>query len=108
MAITIEDVAREAGVSIATVSRVMNGTKPVSPELIKERVLKVIQREQLPPQHAGPRADHQQDEHHRRHRLRHQSNPVFGALTKGVNRVCQARGTARSSSANRTAGRKRN
>ena len=30
MAITIADIAKEAGVSISTVSRVMNGTKPVS------------------------------------------------------------------------------
>ena len=32
MAITIADIAKEAGVSISTVSRVMNGTKPVSPK----------------------------------------------------------------------------
>jgi len=39
---TIEDVAREAGVSIATVSRVINATGVVLPETI-ERVQKVIQ-----------------------------------------------------------------
>ena len=33
MAVTIEDIAREAGVSIATVSRVINKMKPVSAEL---------------------------------------------------------------------------
>ena len=48
MAITIEDIAREAGVSIATVSRVMNGTKSVSEEL-KQRVLHVIERNNFRP-----------------------------------------------------------
>lgn len=33
MAVTIEDIANEAKVSIATVSRVINDTKAVSPEL---------------------------------------------------------------------------
>ena len=41
MAVTIEDIAREAGVSIATVSRVINKTKPVSAEL-RDRVYEVI------------------------------------------------------------------
>lgn len=36
MSVTIEDIANEAKVSIATVSRVMNGTKTVSPELKSE------------------------------------------------------------------------
>ena len=38
----INDVARRAGVSAATVSRVMNDTKPVSPEL-RQRVLHVME-----------------------------------------------------------------
>lgn len=41
MTITIKDVARMAGVSISTVSRVINDSKPVSEE-IKQRVLDVI------------------------------------------------------------------
>lgn len=41
MPITIKDVAREAGVSISTVSRVINNSKPVSSE-IRQRVLEVI------------------------------------------------------------------
>ena len=89
MAITIEDIAREAGVSIATVSRVMNGTKSVSPEL-KQRVLHVIQRNNFRPNTLA------------RGLITNQTftigvivsdigNPVFGALTKGINRVCQDR-----------------
>lgn len=42
MSITIKDVAKLAGVSISTVSRVINDSKPVSPD-IRERVLKVIE-----------------------------------------------------------------
>ncbi len=41
MAVTIKDVARLSGVSISTVSRVINNSKPVSPE-IKKKVLEVI------------------------------------------------------------------
>jgi len=40
--ITIKDVARLAEVSISTVSRVINDSKPVSPE-VRKRVLKVIE-----------------------------------------------------------------
>ncbi len=89
MAITIEDVAREAGVSIATVSRVMNGTKAVSPSLT-QRVLEVVRRNNFRPNTLA------------RGLITKQtstlgvivcdiSNPVFGALTKGINRVCQDR-----------------
>ncbi len=42
MAITIKDVAKKAGVSISTVSRVVNDSKPVSPEL-KKKVMDVIE-----------------------------------------------------------------
>lgn len=41
MAVTIKDVAKLANVSISTVSRVINGSKPVSPE-IAQRVTEVI------------------------------------------------------------------
>lgn len=40
--VTIKDVARLSGVSISTVSRVINDSKPVSPE-VRKRVLKVIE-----------------------------------------------------------------
>ncbi len=42
MSVTIKDVAKKANVSISTVSRVINDSKPVSNE-IKQRVLKVIE-----------------------------------------------------------------
>ena len=38
---TIKDVAKKAGVSISTVSRVINDSKPVTNE-VKQRVLDVI------------------------------------------------------------------
>ncbi|EOD01663.1 Catabolite control protein A [Caldisalinibacter kiritimatiensis] len=40
--VTIKDVAKLAGVSISTVSRVINNSKPVSPE-VRKKVLKVIE-----------------------------------------------------------------
>lgn len=45
---TIKDIAKKAGVSIATVSRVINNYKWVSPEL-RERVLKIIEEENYHP-----------------------------------------------------------
>lgn len=42
MGVTIKDVAQRAGVSIATVSRVINDSKPVSPEL-KKKILDIIE-----------------------------------------------------------------
>lgn len=42
MAITIKDVAKRAGVSISTVSRVINNSKPVSSD-IRQRVMAVIE-----------------------------------------------------------------
>ncbi|ACL70307.1 LacI family DNA-binding transcriptional regulator [Halothermothrix orenii] len=42
MGLTIKDIAQKAGVSTATVSRVLNNSKPVSPQL-KKKVLKVVE-----------------------------------------------------------------
>jgi len=46
--ITIKDIARESGVSTATVSYVINGTRPVTPEK-RQRVLDVITRTNYQP-----------------------------------------------------------
>lgn len=90
MALTIEDIAKEAGVSIATVSRVMNNTKAVSPEL-KERVSRIIEKNNFI---ANPFA---------RGLITKKtqmigvivpdiSNPVYGILVKGMNQICQLEG----------------
>lgn len=42
MPATIKDVAKLAGVSISTVSRVINDSKPVSPE-VRKKVLDIIE-----------------------------------------------------------------
>ena len=43
MEVTIKDIAADAGVSVSTVSRVMNDSKSVSPEL-KKRVMASIEK----------------------------------------------------------------
>ena len=48
MSVTIQDIAKEANVSVATVSRVINSSKAVSPEL-KKRVNDVIQKRNFKP-----------------------------------------------------------
>lgn len=52
MAVTIKDVAREAGVSVATVSRAINGQGAVAPA-VRERVLAVAQRLDYAPHQAA-------------------------------------------------------
>lgn len=84
---TIKDIASEAGVSIATVSRVMNDSKAVSPEL-KTRVRAVIERSNFRPNRMA------------RGLITKKSltigvivadisNPVIGDVVKGVNGVCE-------------------
>lgn len=90
MAVTISDIAKEAGVSISTVSRVMNGTKPVSPEL-KDRVYKVIKKNNFKPNTLA------QGLVTKKTNMigvivSDISNVVFGAMTKGINRVCEEKG----------------
>lgn len=90
MAITIEDIAREAGVSIATVSRVINNTKPVSPAL-RARVYQVIERN-----HFKPNTLAQGLVTKKTNMIGiivpDISNAVFGMLTKGINSVCTRMG----------------
>lgn len=90
MAVTIADIAKEAEVSISTVSRVINGTKPVSPEL-KNRVFAVIEKNNFKPNTLA------QGLVTKKTKMigvivSDISNMVFGAMTKGINRVCEASG----------------
>ena len=90
MAVTIEDVAREANVSIATVSRVMNNTKAVSPEL-QERVFNAIRKTSFRP-NVLARGLITNCTYTIGVVISDISNPVFGILTKGINSVCQEKG----------------
>ncbi len=56
MSPTIYDIARVAGVSKSTVSRVLNKQTNISPEA-REKVLRAIEELQYQPNKAGPRAD---------------------------------------------------
>ncbi len=90
MAVTIADIAKEAGVSISTVSRVINNTKPVSPEL-RERVYRTIQKNHFTPNTLA------QGLITKKTNIvgvivPDISNAVFGALTKGINSVCSRMG----------------
>lgn len=90
MSVTIDDIAREANVSKSTVSRVMNGTKAVSPELF-DRVSEVIKKNNFKPNELA-RGLVTSKTNSIGIILSDISNPVFGALTKGVNRYCQKKG----------------
>ena len=90
MAVTIEDIAREAGVSIATVSRVINKTKPVSAQL-RDRVYEVIERN-----HFKPNSLAQGLITKKTNTIGiivpDISNAVFGKLTKGMNSIFAKQG----------------
>lgn len=90
MAVTIADIAKEAGVSISTVSRVINNTKPVSSEL-RERVYRIIEKN-----HFTPNALAQGLITKKTNVIGvivpDISNAVFGALTKGINSACSSEG----------------
>lgn len=90
MAKTISDIAREAGVSISTVSRVMNNTKSVSEEL-KERVFKAIEHNNYTPNvHAQSLITKKTDIVGVV--VPDISNSVFGAIAKGINSICSKHG----------------
>ena len=87
--VTIHDIAHEANVSISTVSRVINNTKEVSPEL-KKRVYSIIEKHSFKPnliarslvtRKTGMIAII----------VSNISNAVFGTLTKGIESVCRQR-----------------
>ena len=73
--VTIVQIAKESGVSIATVSRVMNGTAPVS-EQTRRRVNEVIQRHRYTPKRLCPQPDQPAKHDHRHHHAGH-FQPLF-------------------------------
>lgn len=90
MAVTIEDIAKEAGVSIATVSRVINKTKPVSTEL-RDRVYAVIEKNHFKPNRLAQGLITKKTDTIGII-VPDISNAVFGKLTKGINSVFAEQG----------------
>ncbi|MDR2900132.1 MAG: LacI family transcriptional regulator [Treponema sp.] len=85
--LTIHDIAREANVSISTVSRVMNNTKKVSPE-IKERVFSIIEKHNFKPNQIA-RGLVSRKSGMIAVIIPDISNAVFGSVTKGIESICQ-------------------
>lgn len=90
MAVTIEDIAREANVSIATVSRVINDSKAVSPKL-RERVMQAVQRTHFKP-NSFARGLATDQSNIIGVIITDISNPVISTTIKGINSVCQTKG----------------
>lgn len=90
MAVTIADVAREANVSISTISRVINNSKTVSPEL-REHVYKVIERTGYRP-NVLARGLITKQTHTIGLVVSDIANPVIATTAKGINSVCQEKG----------------
>ena len=90
MAITIEDIARGGRVSIATVSRVINKTKPVSAAL-RERVYEVIERNNFKPNSLAQGLITKKT-NTIGIIVPDISNAVFGKLTKGINHIFAKQG----------------
>ena len=89
---TIRDVAREAGVAVGTVSRVLNGSGPVSPATA-ERVRAVMARLGFAPSEAG-RALRTGASRAVGVLVPTISNPIFARSMEGIEAVLRARGYA--------------
>jgi LacI family transcriptional regulator len=87
--VTIHDIAKEAQVSISTVSRVINNTKEVSPEL-KKRVYNIIKNHNYEPNQIA-RSLVTRKTGMIGIILSNISNAVFGALTRGIESICRSR-----------------
>lgn len=87
---TIRDIAKKANVSVATVSRVINQSKSVSPE-IEQRVRAIIKESGFQPNSMAKGLVTKQSKMIGLI-IPDISNTVFGALTKGINSVCQKEG----------------
>ena len=79
---TINEIAERAGVSKATVSRVLNNSKPVSDE-VKKRVLEVIEASNFKP-NAVARSLSMRKSHLIGIILPDLSNPVFSRIIAGI------------------------
>ena len=64
MAVTIKDVAKMAGVSISTVSRVINNSKPVSSD-IRDQVLRVIKETGYVPKSSSKKLGYKKKQYYR-------------------------------------------
>lgn len=84
MKLTIKDIAKLAGVSKATVSRVLNNSKPVSPE-VKKKVMKVIEENDYQPSHIA-RSLSKKETKLIGMIIPDISNSVFAKITEGVER----------------------
>jgi LacI family transcriptional regulator len=85
--ITIHDIAEEANVSISTVSRVINNTKKVSPE-IKERVFSIIEKHNFKPNNIA-RSLVTRKSGMIAIIISDISNAIFGSFTKGIESICR-------------------
>ncbi len=90
MAVTIKDVAREAGVSVATVSRAINGQGSVAPA-VRERVLDVARRLDYTP-HQAARALSSRRTHTIGVVLPDLHGEFFSELIRGIGQVARGRG----------------
>ena len=90
MSVTIDDIAKEAKVSTATVSRVINESKVVSPEL-KQRVLEVIERNHFKP-NSFARGLATDKSSIIGVIVADISNPVISTTIKGINSISQQKG----------------
>ncbi len=91
MAITIRDIAREAGVSIATVSKVVNGNDSDIGSETKQRVLSIVHKYGYNPNSAA-RSLRTKRSHTIGFVLPDYDSPVYPPLLKGVDQGLRERG----------------
>jgi len=90
---TISEVARRAGVSIATVSRVLNNVPRGVGEALRRRVLKAVQALDYRP-NALARSLHQKRTRTLGVLITDIANPYYGEITRGIENVARQQGYA--------------
>lgn len=90
MKVTLKEIAKMAGVSPSTVSRVMNNTKPVNEE-VRKRVLTVLKEQNYPP-FVSQTLSSQQDRTLIGVICPQNSNTVLDEYIIGINQVCKLYG----------------